>query len=354
MSRLLLFGSIVPPGAVGADPPRSPGPVLALLRCASCRFTAFYLAPFFAGIDLARRDAGFWVPFAVLYLGLVSITGELLNRLSDRIEDRVNRPERTALCDVVGYDRLRRIAIALWIALAIADVAWIASDPRVSLAIAIGSIAFIGINYSYLLRFKTRRYWAPIVLTGTFAQPFLLGWCAMPDQRTGGAAAAAFTVFMSGVFATLIGSKDVTDVAGDAQVGYRSATLAMLVRSGAVKLVAILAAPFALLVGFVALGVLPPRFLLIVLASPLCAVIAAMLRRARTPVEQQVAREVFYHLWFGFQLICLLVYSPEPVIAAVFTAISAYWLVASRYLHWNDGLRRWKLALVITLLWRSP
>lgn len=351
MTRLLL-GSIVTPGAVGAGPPRPPGPILAFLRCASCRFVAFYLAPFFAGLDLARRDLAFWVPFGVFYCGLVSISGELLNRLSDRVEDRVNRPERTALCEIVGYDRLRRIAIALWSVLTVTDIAWIAVDRRPALATSIALMYFVGINYSYLLRFKTRRYWAPIALTGTFWQPFLLGWSARPDAGPGASTVAAFTLLVCAVFVTIIGSKDVTDVAGDSTVGYHSFTLAMLLGNGAVKVAAIVAAPFALLAVFVAAGVLAPRFLLVLLGSPLIGAIVALLRSATTATEQQVARELFYHVWFAFLLIALLVFAPGAVMAAAFACIALYWLAASQVLHWNDGLRRWKLALARTLLAR--
>src|SRR5215207_9986654 len=159
--------------------------LLALLQCASCRFGALYYVPFCAGMAAAGTltvasallGVGFW-----LTMGMAI---EVTNRLADRTEDAVNRPERTALCEAVGWRALARVQLVLWGLVLIATAVWLALAPNALLLLLLVSGAFFGIAYSRGPRLARHRLVVFIVLSGTFVGPFCLGFAA-GDPSTGG------------------------------------------------------------------------------------------------------------------------------------------------------------------------
>src|SRR5213083_1997669 len=84
--------------------------LLALLRCGSCRFAAFYFLSFYIAILDSGHGGWRWLLFSALIWLLHSLGTELVNRVSDETEDRINRPERTAMCDLIGYPRIRLLS----------------------------------------------------------------------------------------------------------------------------------------------------------------------------------------------------------------------------------------------------
>jgi len=319
----------------------------ALLQCASCRFGALYYVPFSAGMAAAGTldvvtallGAAFW-----LVLGLAI---EVTNRLADRTEDAVNRPERTALCAFVGWRTLARVQLALWGLVAAAAAVWLMRSPNAMLLLLIVSGAGFGIAYSRGPRLARRRAFVFVVLSGTFVGPFCLGFAA-GDPR-GAASEAGFaqlgafvptfwvlTLFIS----SLAGAKDVTDRIGDQAIGYRSAFLAFVDRRGTVALTALAAAPFAALAAFVAAGDLPARALALLAFLPLSAGVARAVRSVRDrPAEQMLVREALYHHWLAFSTAMLLICFPSMGLAAAVAGAWAWWIAASRLLHWSAPLR---------------
>src|SRR5262245_47239244 len=82
--------------------------ILLMLRVGSIRFTAFYFAAFGTALLATGAGTARWFAVAVALCAVNCLAIELANRWADRIEDRVNRPERTEFCEVVGYALIGR------------------------------------------------------------------------------------------------------------------------------------------------------------------------------------------------------------------------------------------------------
>jgi 4-hydroxybenzoate polyprenyltransferase len=329
----------------------------ALLQCASCRFGALYYVPFCAGLAAAGTlsvlgallGAAFW-----LALGLAI---EVTNRLADRVEDAVNRPERTALCALVGWQRLARIQLLLWGTVVASAGVWLALAPNALLLLLIVSGAGFGIAYSRGPRLARHRALVFVVLSGTFVGPFCLGFAA--GDPLGAASDAGFaqlgefvplfwvlTLFIS----SLAGIKDITDRAGDEAIGYRSAFVAFAERHGTAALTALGAVPFAALTVFVAASLLPARALALLAFLPLSVVVALAVRGAHDrPADQLLVREALYHHWLAFTTATLLACFPSVELAVALGGGWLWWILASRRLHWTAPLRLGDLPRVAAL-----
>jgi 4-hydroxybenzoate polyprenyltransferase len=336
---------------------RAAGGARTFLQCASCRFSALYFMPFCAGLVAAGRPsaagallgAGFWL--------LLTLAIEVTNRLADRVEDAVNRPERTALCAAVGWTRLERIQLALWGLVAAAAAAWLALAPNALLALLIAAGAGFGVAYSRGPRLARNRALVFVVLSGTFVGPFCLGFAA-GDPLAGGSGASfgqlgrfvplfwVLTLFIS----CLAGIKDITDRAGDEAIGYRSAFIALVERHGTAALVALAAIPFAALAAFVAAGLLPARALALLAFLPLSIAVGLAVRGARErPADRLLVREALYHHWLAFTSATVLVCYPSAFLAAGLLAGWLWWILASRHLHWGQAPRLADLRRVAAL-----
>jgi hypothetical protein len=324
-----------------------------LLRLASCRFAAIYVVGFSAGLLGAGGDP-LWLALGAPYWLLFSLATELVNRLSDRVEDAVNRPERTALCESVGYPVIARLAVAAWALVVALDVVVVALRPSWPLAGLLLAAAFASINYSYGLRLKRARFFSLLLITFPFCGTFFTGW-ALYAEAPGATDALLerhipFSLFLGWFVGTLAGTKDVTDALGDEAVGYRSMFLAIARSQPGLVLAAIVAIPFALLWGFVAAGVLEPRFGWLTVFWPASVVVGRCAVSATTPAEREATREIAYQYWIVFLAAAFLTFEPSTEMLAVVVAALAYWYATSQWLHWSDGIRRWKLAAVPRLI----
>jgi 4-hydroxybenzoate polyprenyltransferase len=329
----------------------------ALLQCASCRFGALYYVPFCAGMAAAGTLSVLTALLAAAFWLVLGLAIEVTNRLADRVEDAVNRPERTALCERVGWRRLARVQLVLWGVVVIAALAWLALSPNALLALLILSGAGFGIAYSRGPRLARHRALVFVVLSGTFVGPFCLGVAA--GDPLGAASDAGFgqlgefvplfwvlTLFIS----SLAGIKDITDRVGDEAIGYRSAFVAFAERHGTAALTALGAVPFVALGAFVATGLLPSRALALLAFLPLSVGVALAVRGAHErPAEQLLVREALYHHWLLFTTATLLVLYPSAALAFALAGGWLWWLVASRALHWTAPLRLGDLPRVAAL-----
>lgn len=331
--------------------------VVALLRCGSCRFAAFYFLSFYVALLDAGHGSWRWVLFGAFFWSLNSLGTELANRLSDRTEDRVNRPERTALCDQVGFSQIKTLCILIWSTLAAVDLIWIWLRPNLNLAILLLLGLMAGVNYSYGMRFKRKKYLSLFALTFPFGGPFLIGWSAYNPLP---AASDTFlelinrggpVVLVIGVFiASLAGVKDITDVPGDEQIGYHSLWVSLARNHSTFLISLVVAAPFMILSLLLFARLLPLRFAALLFFFPLSLSLAFCVRLARTTDQQQAVREILYHYWFCFLCTALFLYVPTVTAAATILGTGAYWIVTSQYLHWSNGLRLWKVQTVSILL----
>lgn len=318
--------------------------VVALLRCGSCRFAVLYFLPAYAAMTRDGLSGWAWVLAAAVYWWLLSLGTELTNRLGDRTEDEVNRPERTALCHVVGFATLAWVAVLAWIAVFVGDILWVAVVPSLGLAVLLFCAGFFGIAYTYGPRLKRSRYLSLAVLTFPFCGTFLVGWAlGGPEASTDRthdllSSVLPFCVFLGLTIGSLAGIKDVTDIEGDARVGYESAWV-RLVRSNPAGVVgALLAIPSVVLLVAVAAGLLPPSMAWLVLAFPCSWFVAMIGKGAVTPQAAGAARELAYTYWLAFLSAALLVYAPSRDLAVAVVVGVAYWFVTSRWLHWSTGL----------------
>jgi 4-hydroxybenzoate polyprenyltransferase len=329
---------------VGRRATRRPSKVRALLRCGSCRFAAFYFLPAFAAMASVGRGSWGWALAAAAYWWVLSLGPELVNRMADRTEDEINRPERTALCHTVGFGRIATIATGCWVAVAAADVAWLAVAPSVLLGGLLLLAGLFGIGYSYGPRFKRSRYLSLLVLTFPFCGTFLVGWCLGRTSPLHGSrlhdlysSVLPFCVVLGMTIGSLAGIKDVTDIAGDAEIGYESAWV-RIVRSRPEPVVAgLLSLPSLVLVAFVASGLLPGRLLGLLALLPCSWLVAFLGRHARTSDQAAAAREIAYSYWMAFLAIALILYVPSWPLGIAAVATVVYWLVASRRFHWSRG-----------------
>lgn len=329
----------------------------ALLRCASCRFGALYYVPFCAGMAAAGTLSAATALLGAVFWLLLGLAIEVTNRLADRVEDAVNRPERTALCEAVGWRLLARVQFALWGAVVVGTFTWLALAPNALLALLIVAGAGFGLAYSRGPRLARHRVLVFVVLSGTFVGPFCLGFAAgdpFGDASTAGFAQLGrfvplfwvLTFFIS----SLAGVKDITDRVGDEAIGYRSAFVAFAERHGTAALTALAAVPFVALTAFVAAGSLPARALWLLALFPLSVAIALAVRGAHDrPADQLLVREALYHHWLAFTTATLLVCFPSLGLAAALAVAWVWWIGASRYLHWSTSLRPREIPRVIAL-----
>lgn len=318
----------------------SPSAVLAFLRCTSARFTCYYFLGFYAGLGPVAADRPEWLAFGVVYWFVHSTVTELLNRLADREPDEVNRPERTALCAEVGWDRLRRIAVAGYGLLLLLGVGWFVAVPTAAVAGLLLLAAFLCLNYSYGLRLGRSRFGSLVVLAFPFVGSYTGGWAlAEPDAGWGGPdgflAGAGPELLVGGLaLASLSGAKDLTDMVGDVLKGYRSGWL-WLVRGRMPAVGAVVAAlPFGVLGLLVAAGALAPRHLALLLLLPAALLLTSGSRLAFQADEQMAVREFFYHYWIAFLAVLVLCHLPSRLSVATVAVSLLAWRLATAHLHW--------------------
>ncbi|WP_217198612.1 UbiA family prenyltransferase [Streptomyces buecherae] len=322
----------------------APAPLpLLVLRSCSCRFAAYYWMGFLAGlaavdhltVGRALAAVPMWLAFCV--------GTESVNRIADREADVVNRPERTALCEAIGWRRLTRIAVGAWLVFAASGAALFALDPEPAFAAMIVVDIAIAIGYSIGPAFKRHRVLALLVLVLPLILPMVTGWATAPDADALGSpvlpAAAVLATFSLG----LAGIKDITDVAGDRLLGYSSLWLTVAGFGRGAAVYALVVAPFALDAVFVVLHLLPVASLAV---TP-CVVVSAYVVRgasaAESTEERSVAREVMHSYTFLFLAAYLLAAMASPGMAAVTALGACHWLLASRRLHWAPAITRAQL-----------
>lgn len=325
------------------------------LQCASFRFSALYFIPFSGGLAAA---GALRMPTALLgaaFSCVLTLAIEVTNRLTDRVEDAINRPERTQLCAEVGWERLARLQTLLWCVVAASAAVWLAAAPGLLLAAVIALGLGAGLGYSHGPRFARRRLLALVVLAGTFVGPFSLGWLAgSPGAGAGGLLlmdqfVPLFTV-MTLFIVCLAGIKDVTDRDGDAAIGYRGVLVALADRHGTHALIALAVLPYAALAAFAAGGALPARMLLLIGFLPISIAVALAVRGAGADRRRQMTvREAHYTQWLAFTSAALLACYPSVRLLAAVGAGWLFWILASRRAHWSDPLRAGDLREVARL-----
>jgi 4-hydroxybenzoate polyprenyltransferase len=308
------------------------------LRIGSCRFTAFYWMSCAVGLCASGRGTAFWLAFTFGFWLLYCLASELLNRLADRAEDEVNRIERTALCERLGFDRVRVMVVVLYALVVIWAGVWFALAPSPALAGLLAFDVLVSYNYSRGIRLKRRRWLGTLALMTPVTAPLLTGWATggtLTDLVEHGVPLALVLALF---FGGLVGIKDLTDVAGDRAVGYSSVWVAVAAAGRRLPLVAAGALPFLLLLGLVLGGVVPSALALLLALAPASAAVILAASRADSEYERAVAREAMYqHTALFLTLTLAIVAVSSGVVSGVVVSVLglAGWQLASRQLHWN-------------------
>lgn len=327
-------------------PPTAGRAVLLLLRSCSVRFTAYYWVGFAAGLaatgHLGPGTALLGVPMWLAYC----VGTESVNRIADRAADEVNRPERTRLCEEFGWSRLTAVAVLSWTVFVLIGAALTWRHPGLALPALLLVDIGVAIGYSIGPAFKRHRVLALLALTAPLITPLLTGWAVygghdilLSPVLPAVSVLAAFSLGLSGI-------KDITDVEGDRRLGYSSLWLSVARIGRGAAVYAFIGAPFLLLALYAALHVLPLRALLLLPLVVVSALVVTAASRAAAPADREAAREVMHQYTFYFLALCLTACAPTRAAVAAAAAGIAYWLVASKALHWSGGLtlahlRRW-------------
>lgn len=337
----------------GLAGPRPASPLLLLARCCSCRFTAYYWISFVSGLAVAHQLTVWWAVASVPLWLAFCLGTEAVNRLADREADVINQPERTAMCAAFGWSRLGWVAALSWVAFGVIGAAMLYARPSVMLAVLLVVDAFIAVGYSVGPTFKRRRVLALLALTTALILPMITGWALTGEvnQLVRPVLPAAGVLLLFSI--SLSGIKDITDVEGDRLLNYSSLWLQLIkIRRGVVVYAAI-GLPFAFVGACSTLGLLPLTSLAVTPLVVVSALVVTAAARATSAVDREMTREVMHAYTFFFMVLFLLSTIPTQAMIVAAAAASAYWVVASRALHWSGGLDRAKIRRVREMLMSS-
>ncbi|WP_033196033.1 UbiA family prenyltransferase, partial [Streptomyces xiaopingdaonensis] len=321
-----------------------------LLRSCSVRFTAYYWVGFTAGLAANGRLTPGWALLGVPMWLAYCLGTEALNRIADQEADAVNRPERTALCEEFGWDRLLRVTVASWIVFVLVGAALVWVHPGAELVAILLVDIGVAVGYSVGPAFKRHRVLSLLALTAPLVTPLLTGWAVHAATDTllspvlpAAAVLAAFSLGLSGI-------KDITDVAGDRRLNYSSLWLRLVALRRGAAVYAMIGTPFVLLLLFAVRGALPWTVTVLLPLVAVSALVVAAAGRAAAALDREAAREVMHQYTFYFLVLVLLTATPGAGTAAATAAAVVHWAVASKQLHWSGGLtkahlRRWSRLL---------
>lgn len=324
--------------------------VLLLARSCSVRFTAYYWVGWAVGLAVNDRLDVAWALLGVPLWLAYCVGTEAVNRIADRTEDAVNRPERTALCEEFGWRRLTAVAVASWAVFVSIGAALTWSHPGFALPAILLVDMGVALGYSIGPAFKRHRILSLLALTAPVTTPLVTGWAVHGTVDTllspvlpAVAVQAAFSLGLAGI-------KDITDVAGDREIGYASLWLALIRLWRPAAVYGLIGAPFLLLTAAVVTGVLPVVALAALPLAVVSALVVTAASRAATPAGREAAREVMHQYTFGFLAVALVACVPTPSALVAAVVAAAYWALASKTLHWSGGLSRSQLGCWIGLL----
>jgi 4-hydroxybenzoate polyprenyltransferase len=255
----------------------------------------------------------------------------------------VNRPERTALCEHVGYDRLKAIARSGFVLLILFGGVWLAWTPTILGAALLVISDFLVYNYSFGLRLSRSRFGSIVVLAFPFVGPFVGGWALAHPELNASAwhefAAHSLPVLLIGglLLASLSWVKDVTDIIGDKLIGYSSGWLAMVRGNAAIAGAIVASVPFIFLVILASLAAIASRYLTLIVFLPVALLLANGTRIAAYSTEQMAVREFFYNYWMVVLAVLAVLTIPTGAGVVIAVLCLTYWRLATAFLHWTGS-----------------
>jgi hypothetical protein len=326
------------------------------------------VTPFVVAFLASGNDDYAYLTIGVVAVILYQAVTSLGNCVSDHVEDQVDYPERTLLCETVTYRSLRSVVIACSAAylLLVATMA-VVLDIQLD-TVGLWVLYLAGTLVYSFARVKTYTLGPPILLgslsavlawTGFWGLHDAFNWAenlhllALPnlnlDQLFTGQmtviAPAFLTMWIFG--GSLCGSKDVPNLEGDAAIGYESIYLKIVRGPYAfVRVLAVMSLPYLLALVLVAAGY-PQPAPWVLLGYPLAVIFAAILVRAKDQAERELVRECGYVYWQIFMSLVLFSMNQSAVTAAILAGSLGWWFVNSRSLHPDPTLIKLENAFVV-------
>lgn len=306
----------------------------ALLRLCGWRWQAKNLPLLIAGLLLGNTSGREFVT-AVVGGVLLNLLIDLLNRYSDRVEDEIDHPYRTALCRLVGYRRLQSAAVGAGVLYAcialLAGLAGTHGDARVVLVLWFGALG-MAIAYSVGPRIKAQTMPSALATNLSPAGMLLLGASVSGAMRDAGLPALLLVLF--GV--SVAGFKDLASVEGDKLVGFES--IGTRIRSwGAYRHIALMTAPYVVMVLFVVTGTFPTVALTLLGLVPVVLLHGRATRKAVTHPQMVEAAELGHlYLLISSQGLMVVLTTPSTVLLLVtLTAIATWWAI-TKHLSYDE------------------
>jgi len=350
--------------------------VVATVKLGRPRYLSIMVTPFVVAFLASDSDDVAYLVLGtlavILYQGVTSIG----NCISDELEDRVDYPERTALCELVTYERLRLVVAGMSVAyllivLAMATVLDIQLDT-----VGLWVLYLFGTLMYSFARVKTRTMGPPILLGSLSAALAWVGFWGFGDALswagdlhlaalveldpgrlfTGPMIVIGPAILLLWLFGgTLCGSKDVPNLEGDALIGYESIYLKIVKGPHAlVRVIAVMSLPYVLALAFIASGYEQPAPW-VLLGYPFALVFALVLVRAREQLERELVRECGYVYWQVFMSLVLLSIDQTSLTVTILAGSLAWWFFNSRLMHPDPTLVRLDNALILgSLVRRMP
>lgn len=325
---------------------------LGVVRLARLRMLVNKTTPFLVGVVASghANNTYLWLGFASL-LCFQAVTS-ISNCISDRVEDAIDCPERSELCQAIGYHVLWGAVVAATLIYALIAVA-MAEIHVPPLTIAVG-IAGLIVSFAYsFLRLKTHPLGPPGLLGAMSAVCLWAGWHgpgatsgfidihlnALLSLRLGSVLGGEDALVIPSVITlwilggTLCGSKDAPNLAGDAAVGYESVYVKIVKgKRPLARVLAVVSLPYVSVAIWVALGYTPPK-LWILLLYPVVIAFARALVGVRDPDDGEVVRELGYLYWQLFMSAVLLALYPTAITGVILGGSILWWLASSHWLH---------------------
>jgi hypothetical protein len=326
---------------------------MALIKLSRPRYLSIQITPFLVGVLANPHKAGFYLPLGVLAVLTWKVIVSIANIISDRAEDVIDHPSRTALVHDVGVPVLKRVLrlACLEYGVLLVLMVLVAGTPADTVALW-AFFVVAALAYSFL-GVKKQTVGSPALFGAESAAFLWVGWHsssgflhwtrsihfgALPESVsqfiTGDARLIIPTVLLLWVFgATLCWSKDVPNLEGDTAVGYRS--MYWHIVRGAhpyIRTLAVMSVPYVAIVLLDLRGYSPPDAL-VVTVYPLAIGFAAVLTRAKNIKERELVRECGYVYWQLFMSAVLISLFPQLETLAIVAASLLWWFIASRQLH---------------------
>lgn len=304
-----------------------------VLRVGSIRFSAYYALGFAVGYGSLAVEPTIAI-LGILYSVTFCLGVELLNRLSDRVEDSINQPSRTALCEQIGFRRIGVLCRCTWVVVAILGFVIVALCRTPSSILLVLTTLVVGIGYSVGPTFKTLRFGGLIAISMAAGFPVICGYVLSTDPPNFAQILTSVLLLMSASLATS-GLKDVTDKSGDRARGYVSLWPERLPKRRMVTIFGV-AAMFQVMVVLIGLFIGLPLSALGALT--IVCVEFGVLRaatRSRDTNDRREVRELMHSATLVVLAVVLI--SVVPELQSVLLAMGAigWWAFASTYLHWE-------------------